>query len=192
MGNLGEAELRQITAIYFGMISAVDHQVGRVVEALEKAGLLGDTIVIFASDHGEWLGDHGLLLKGPMLYDGLLRVPLLMAGPGVPAGKVVEDPVSTLDLRATLAELAGIEASPDNGRSLVAVAEGREGRDFALDEWEVDAARSGVSLDLRTVRTRRHRMSVDLTSGAGELYDFQNDPFEMTNLWGRRLRRETA
>ncbi len=182
-GHLGEAELRQITAIYYGMISAIDHQIGRMVAALDQVGQLENTIIVFTSDHGEWLGDHGLLLKGPMLYDGLLRVPLIIAGPGAPAGRVVDDPVSTLDLRATLAELAGIAASPDNGRSLVPVMHGREARDFALNEWEVDAARSGISLDLRTVRTRRHRMSADLTSGAGELYDLEDDAFETDNLW---------
>ncbi|WP_171136627.1 MULTISPECIES: sulfatase [unclassified Ruegeria] len=183
MGRLDEAELRQITAIYFGMISAVDHQVGRIVKALEDTGALENTIIVFASDHGEWLGDHGLLLKGPMLYDGLLRVPLVIAGPGVPRGRVIDDPVSTLDLRSTLAELAAIDATADNGCSLVPVMTGAERRDFALSEWEVDAERSGVSLDLRTVRTRRHRMSVDLSTGAGELYDFDTDPSETTNLW---------
>ena len=184
IGTLGEAELRQITAIYYGMISAVDHQVGRMVEALNASNRLSNTVIVFTSDHGEWLGDHGLLLKGPMLYDGLLRVPCVMAGPGIPTGRRVDDPISTLDLRSTLTELAGIPASADNGLSLVNVMQGFEGRDFALNEWEVDAKRSGVSLDLRTVKTRQHRLSVDLISGAGEIYDLEEDPHESTNRWG--------
>jgi arylsulfatase A-like enzyme len=175
------------------MISAIDHQVGRIIDALEAKGQLDNTILIFISDHGEWLGDHGLLLKGPMLYDGLLRVPFVACGPDIPQGKVVDDPVSTLDLRATLADLAGLNVTPDNGASLLPVMAGAETRDFALNEWEVDATRSGVDLDLRTVRTKRHRLSVDLLTGAGELYDLQEDPDELTNQVndpGRRRVRE--
>ncbi len=178
---LGDADLRDAIAVYYGMIAAIDHQIGRILDHLEASGRLENTIVIFTSDHGEWLGDHGLLLKGPMLYDGLLRVPLVMAGPGIAQGRF-DAPVSTLDLRATVAELCGINASDDDGLSLLDVLGGAE-RDVAHNEWEVDAERSGVDLDLRTVRSRTHRLSVDLTSGAGELYDLINDPFEMKNLW---------
>ncbi|WP_336055551.1 sulfatase family protein [Nitratireductor sp. CH_MIT9313-5] len=182
-GELSTEALRDITAIYFGMISAVDHQVGRIVEKLEAAGELDNTIIIFISDHGEWLGDHGLLLKGPMLYDGLLRVPGIIAGPGVPQGRVIDDPVSTIDVRATLAELCSLEAAPDHGKSWIPLLEGRETREFALCEYEVDARRSGVDLDLMTVRTKTHRMSVDLRTDTGELYDIKNDPDEMNNLF---------
>ncbi len=177
--TLTERQIRDITAIYYGMITAIDHQIGRIVDALSAAGTLDKTIIVFCSDHGEWLGDHGLLLKGPMLYDGLLRVPLVLAGPEVPVG-VFNEPVSTLDLRSTFADLCGISASPDNGRSLVPTM-ASESRDFALNEWEVDSQRSGIDLDLRTVRSQRYRMSVDLLSGAGELYDLQEDPDEMVN-----------
>lgn len=183
-GELSDGVLRDITALYYGMISAVDHQVGRIVAALEAAELADNTVIAFISDHGEWLGDHGHLLKGPMLYDGLLRVPCILVGPGIPANHVVSDPVSILDLRQTLAELAGLAVAPDDGASLVPVMNGQETRDFALNEWEVDADRSGIALDLRTVRSARHRLSVDLRSGAGELYDLNDDPFETTNLFG--------
>lgn len=180
---MNEQQLRDITAIYYGMISAVDHQVGRIVEALKKTNQLDNTIIVFCADHGEWLGDHGLLLKGPMLYDGLLRVPLVVAGPGVSQNKVINDPVSTLDLRQTFADLCGFAITPDNGKSLGPLIEGQEGRDFALNEWEVDATRSGIDLDLRTIRSKQHRMSVDLLSGAGELYDLHEDPEELINLF---------
>jgi arylsulfatase A-like enzyme len=188
-GDLSEVALRDITAIYFAMISAIDHQVGRLTDALRRTGQLDNTIVVFLSDHGEWLGDHGLLLKGPILYDGLLRVPFLVRGPGVPQNRVIDDPVSTLDVRATLADLCGIGAAPDNGGSLRGAMDGSESRDFALNEYEVDSTRSGVDLDLRTVRTGRHRMSVDLLSGAGELYDLQEDPGEMDDLFEDQARR---
>lgn len=66
---------------------------------LNEPGLAEDTIVICTTDHGDWLGDHGLVLKGPMMYDGLMRVGLIMRGPGIDAGRVITDPVSTMDLR---------------------------------------------------------------------------------------------
>lgn len=180
-GALEDRDLRDVIAVYYGMIAAIDFQIGRILDALEAQGRLENTIVIFTSDHGEWLGDHGLLLKGPMLYDGLLRVPLVMAGPGVTRGRF-DAPVSTLDLRATMAELAGLSVSADDGTSLTDVMGGAT-RDVAHNEWEVDPLRSGVDLDLRTVRSATHRLSIDLKSGAGELYDLTADPHEMTNLW---------
>tara|TARA_B100000768_G_scaffold176792_1_gene190067 strand:+ start:3861 stop:5402 length:1542 start_codon:yes stop_codon:yes gene_type:complete len=179
-----DEDLRAITSIYYGMIEAIDAQIGRVLNALDASGALENTIVIFTSDHGEWLGDHGLLLKGPMLYDGLLRVPLVIAGPGVPEGVISDSPVSTLDLRTTLADLCGIEASADSGASLLPVMTGDEVRDHAYGEWKVESARSGIDLDLRTVRTRRYRMSFDMLSGAGELYDLETDPQECHDLMG--------
>ncbi|ASJ74064.1 sulfatase [Granulosicoccus antarcticus] len=181
---LTETELRDITALYYGMITAIDHQVGRILDALEERGELENTIIIFTSDHGEWLGDHGLLLKGPMLYDGLLRVPYVMSGPNIPAGKIVHDPVSTLDIRATLADMCGLQVSADNGESLVGLLQNTASRDFALNEWEVDETRSGIGMDLSTVRSQRYRMSVDLRTDTGELYDLQEDPHEMHNLFG--------
>lgn len=181
--GLNETQLRDITAVYYGMISAVDHQIGRILDALEAKGELDNTIIIFTADHGEWLGDHGLLLKGPMMYDGLLRVPLVMCGPDIPAGKEVDDPVSTVDIYSTLADLCKLQGSPGNGQSLREVMTGETVRDFALNEWEVDKVRSGLSMDLRTVRSFRYRMSVDLQTLAGELYDLQEDPEEMINLY---------
>lgn len=180
-GELTDAALRDITRIYFGMISAVDHEVGRILHALETAGELENTYVIFISDHGEWLGDHGLLLKGPMLYDGLLRVPCLIRGPGIPGGRVIDDPVGTVDVLATAADLAGLAAPEGHGRSWRGLWTGQESRDFALSEYEVDSQRSAVDMDLMTVRSARCRMSMDLRTGTCELYDLHDDPDEMVN-----------
>lgn len=188
-GSLHDTALRDLTAIYFGMISAVDHQIGRILDALEAKGELDNTYVIFTSDHGEWLGDHGLLLKGPMLYDGLLRVPCMVQGPGVPKGKAKDDPVGTVDILATATDLVGIKAPDNHGKSWRHLWTGAETRDFALSEYEVDAIRSAVDLDLMTVRSARYRMSIDLRTDTGELYDMQEDPREMVNLFDDPERR---
>lgn len=189
-------QLRDLIANYYGMISLIDHNVGRILTELDTLGLAENTIVVYTSDHGDWLGDHGLILKGPIPYDGLLRVGCIVSGPGVPKGQVVTDPVSTLDLGATFIDYAGVEqTSPMHGRSLRGLVEGKgDTRDFALNEWDLHASRCGVALKLRTVRTKTHRMTMELGSGAGELYDFVNDPYEMDNLFddagARAVRKE--
>lgn len=179
-----DEQLREIIANYYGQIALIDHNVGRILEALEAQGLAENTIVIYISDHGDWLGDHGLILKGPMHYDGLLKVPMIVRGPGVPAGARVDEPVSTLDLLPTFADLAETAPMiPAHGASLRPVWEGSASREFAMNEWELLPTRTGVALSLRTVRTKDHKLTVDLTSGAGELYDLGVDPHELTNLW---------
>ncbi len=178
-------QLREIIANTYGQIALIDHNVGRILIALEEAGLAKNTIVIYISDHGDWLGDHGLVLKGPMHYDGLLRVPMIMRGPNIPKGKVVEEPVSTLDLGPTFFDYGAAEPlQTQHGESLRPLVETDEAkRDFALNEWELLPTRVGVGLSLRTVRTKTHKLTIDLQSGAGELYDMVADPDEITNLF---------
>lgn len=178
-----DAELRALIANYYGMISLIDHQVGRLRIALRDLGLEDDTLIVYSTDHGDWLGDHGLLLKGPMAYEGLLRVGLLFEGPGVPAGKIIKDPVSTLDLAETFCDYAGTALpTAAHSRSLKPLIERSDvTRDFALSEWELRASRCGIDLALRTVRTQTHKLTLELNTGAGELYDLRDDPDEMVN-----------
>jgi len=193
-----DRQLRDLIANYYGMISLIDHQVGRIRQAVRDNGLEENTVIVYSTDHGDWLGDHGLLLKGPMAYEGLLRIGLLFEGPGVPAGKVVADPVSTLDLAQTFCDYGGTALpGPVHSRSLRPLIErGDVTRDFASSEWDLRASRCGVDLHLRTVRTRRHKLTLELISAAGELYDLENDPQEMTNRFDdpayAAVRRELA
>jgi arylsulfatase A-like enzyme len=175
-------QLRHMISNYYGMISLIDHNVGRIMTTLDELGLSEDTIVVFTSDHGEWLGDHGLILKGPMFYEGLLRIGMIVKGPGVPAGKIVAEPVSTVDLAATFADYAGTpNESAHHSTSLRPLLEGEAVRDFAHSEWKLGPARCGVALDLRAVRTRDAKLTLELGSGEGELYLLDEDPQEMTN-----------
>lgn len=193
-----DRQLAQMTANYYGEIAFVDHGVGRILDRLAALGLAGDTLVVFTADHGDLLGDHGLYLKGPTPYEGLLRVGLVATGPGVAAGRVVDAPVSTLDLAATFCDYAGTSLPAGaQSRSLRPLLEGGSGgRDVAYSEWNMHPSRTGVDLRLRTVRTASAKLSVDLVSGAGEMYDLSRDPDEMENLFddpGRAaLRRELA
>ncbi|MBK7262055.1 MAG: sulfatase-like hydrolase/transferase [Rubrivivax sp.] len=181
-----DMQLRELIASYYGMISLVDHNVGRVLAALQDEGLADDTLVVFTSDHGDWLGDHGLVLKGPMFYEGLLRVGLILRGPGVPTAKVLDDPVSTIDLAATFGDYAGVpQPAASHSRSLRPLLDGVMGRygsrEHAYTEWRLGPARCGVALDLRGVRTHNAKLTVELGSGAGELYDLYDDPHECVN-----------
>ena len=179
-----DEQLREIIANTYGQVSFIDHQIGRMMNTLQELGLDENTIVIYISDHGDWLGDHGLILKGPMHFEGLLRVPMIVKGPGVPAGKVVNEPVSTLDLGATFCDYGDAEPLLEqHGSSLRPLIEGNATRDFARNEWGLLPGRVGVGLELRTVRTKTHKLTIDLNSGAGELYDLENDPHELTNIF---------
>ncbi|MEX0693251.1 MAG: sulfatase-like hydrolase/transferase [Rhodospirillales bacterium] len=195
MPDQDDRQLREIIANYYGMISLIDHNVGRIMTALDKLGLSEDTVVVYSTDHGDWLGDHGLILKGPINYEGLVRVGCLFTGPGVPEGKVVGDPVSSLDIPATVLDMMDVAPGMDmHSRSLTPLISGDAGRDFAYNEWTVNASRCGVALDLRLARTRTHKLTLEVNSGDGELYDLANDPHEMDNLFAdagaRKVRKE--
>jgi arylsulfatase A-like enzyme len=181
-----EAQLRHLIANYYGMISLIDHNVGRLFSALEDYGVADNTLVVYTTDHGDWLGDHGLLLKGPMMYEGLLRVGMIFSGPGVPRGRVITDPIATTDLAATFYDYCNVDAGRDlHSNSLRPLMQNDSaGRDFAYNEWRLHPSRTGLALDLRCVRTKTAKLTLELSSGAGELYHLGNDPHEMDNLFG--------
>ena len=179
-----EIQLREMTANYFGMISLIDHNVGRIIYELKRLGLDKNTIIIYSTDHGDLLGDHGLYLKGPTPYEGLLRVGLIVNGKNIPKNKVILDPVSTLDIPATICDLAGVELpSKAQSKSLIPVIKGNQTRDVAHSEWKVNASRCGVELELHTVRTKEAKLTIEKNSGAGEMYNLIDDPNEMNNLY---------
>jgi choline-sulfatase len=109
LDQVDETVFRKINAIYLGMISFVDHMLGRLLDALDEAGLTDSTTVFAFSDHGDWAGDRGLVEKWPSaLDDCLTRVPMIVRAPGNAAGHVVCEPVEAFDMMATVLELAGI------------------------------------------------------------------------------------
>lgn len=178
-----EEQLRDLIANYYGMISLIDHNVGRITAELRRLGKLDNTYIVYSSDHGDWLGDHGLLLKGPMTYEGLLRVPLLMTGPTIAPGTSISSPVSSMDLAATFLDWTGVGGHEDmHARPLQPVIDGQEERRFTLTEWDLSASRCGVPLRLRTIRTKRYKLTVELDSGSAEMYDLTDDPDEMFNV----------
>ena len=140
------------------------------------------------SDHGDFMGDHGLLLKAPLHYRGLIRTPLVWAEPGASSARRTDALVSTIDIPETILDRAGI-ASPNGaqGRSLRGLADGREGagREHLLIEEEGQRAFLGFKepIRVRTLVAGDLRMSVYWEGGGGELYDWRTDPHEMRNVW---------
>lgn len=180
-----EEQLREMTANYYGMISLIDHNVGRILSALDDAGLSEDTYVFYTADHGDLLGDHGLYLKGPTPYESLLNVGLIARGPQVKAGHVEKSLISTLDLAATFCDI-GETKLPDGtqSQSFQSLLKGESGSgDPRYNEWNVNPSRCGVPLELRTVRTDTHKLTMELVSGAGEMYNLEHDPDEMKNIF---------
>lgn len=179
---------RQAMQAYFASISFMDAQVGRVLDALDRLGLAENTVIVFTSDHGYHLGEHGLWQK-QSLFEESARVPLIIAAPGVTeAGTVSEAPVGLIDLYPTLAELCGVEA-PENlqGQSLVPILKDPEepGRGWSLSQ----VVRGGGGQDPAnrfygySIRTPRWRFTEwDEGNRGRELYDHEADPKEQTNL----------
>ena len=158
---------------YCGAISAIDDAVGKIMDALEGRGMLDNTVVVFASDHGEMLGDHGLYKKS-VPYEAALRVPLLIAGPGIAGGRVSDALVELIDVNPTLCDLAGLPAQQAiDGRSVGPVLRGERAEHR---EDVVSALRR-----FRLIRTRTHKL-IENYNDRTELYDLTSDPDELHNL----------
>jgi len=170
---------------YDGEISEVDEQVGRILEDLERRGLTGRTVVAVAADHGESLGEHGELTHGLLLYEPTLHVPLLVRAPGRLKPRVVEAPVSLVDLAPTLAGLLGKSlAAPAGGHPL-------DGRDLSRDllgggepaAGEVYAESQYPAIfGWSPLAALRRRDLKYISAPSPELYDLRQDPGETANL----------
>jgi arylsulfatase A-like enzyme len=162
---------------YYGLVTHLDEQVGRILAALQKSGHADDTIVIYTADHGLALGSHGLLGK-QSLYEHSMKSPLVVAGPGVPAGKSTDAFTYLFDLFPTVCDLAG--AKPPEGmagHSLrpILAGEKRRVRD------SVFLAFSGL---MRSVRDDRWKLIVYPPINHAELFDLERDPYETKDLAG--------
>lgn len=194
------AQIQEIKAQYYAMVSLVDEEVGRVLDALEREGLAEETMVVFSSDHGEMLGDHQMLLKGPMMFDCSVRVPLLIRWPGhIAPGTVREELVDWLDLTRTLVSAAGSDGLVRaQGRDLMPLLSGQdwEDRDWILTEyrdscWEYDPPVHCTMVRRADVKIVVHHGSpATARERTGELYDLEADPDELVNLWDLPEHRE--
>lgn len=176
-------EAKDIIALAYGMTTMIDDAVGRVLAKLEALGERDNTIVIFTSDHGDYMGDHSLMLKLLLHYQGLIRVPFIWNDPAAEVSDQTDSGLaSSIDIPATILARAGIQ--PFNGM---------QGRDLLSVESpeaviiEEDSQRTMTEFDkpqrVRTVVTERYRMSLREGEDWNELYDLVNDPHEINNVY---------
>jgi Flp pilus assembly protein TadD len=164
---------------YDGEIATVDEQIGRLLQELDRRGLSGSTAVAVAGDHGEGLGEHGELTHGLLLYEPTLHVPLIVRAPGIVAGKVLETPVSLVDLGPTLAGLAGKTFPAADGRDLSTSL--REGKEPAPEDVYAETQYPAV-FGWSPLSALRRRDLKYISSSAPELYDLSQDSKEASNL----------
>lgn len=187
-----EHDAFRVQALYYAMIQQIDDQFARLLAELDRSGQRDNTVIIFTSDHGESLGDHGLMFKGCRFYEGLVRIPLLFSWPAkFKQGLKSDALVELLDMTSTLMELSGLEC-PDymQGKSLMPILRGEADaayhRDFVRSEYfdALDPFFTGGTGTFGTMyRTERYKLCMYHDKKLGELYDLQSDPWEFEDLW---------
>jgi arylsulfatase A-like enzyme len=166
---------------YIGEIAFADAQIGRLLTALERRHLLDSTIVVVSGDHGESLGDHGERDHGVFVYESVLRVPLIIRGPHLAAGRI-PDVVRLVDVMPTVLDLLGMPAPPAQGTSLVDLMRGTRQLDLEAYSESLYPQRFGWS-PLRSLREGRYKL---IDAPRPELYDLERDPFEQRSIYQER------
>lgn len=182
--DMDEATLRQVVAHYYGLITQIDDAVGRLIEVLQERDALDDTVVVFCSDHGDYLGQYGLFLKYPNVpYDALARVPLIVAGPEerIRPATEVREPVSLIDLLPTLVGMAGAEPPAgvqgvDLGRTLGGDSASLASRTVLIEGDKIHKA----------VRSSDYKLIYHPQGQTAELYAPSDDPYELHDLSAER------
>jgi arylsulfatase A-like enzyme len=185
---------QRIIARYWGYVTMLDDLLGRILDALESFGLADNTLVVLSTDHGDMMGAHRLIEKGPFAYEESFRLPLVAAHPACERpGETCDDFVYLHDLFPTFLQVAGVESPAEcDGASILERMRGHAGGGGRESVYGYSG--HGLPVSLRMVRTRTHKLTLAPTGAAGlqdlardawqlfELYDLVNDPHEMVNL----------
>ena len=172
---------RKLIAVYWGYVTLIDRQIGRVLDALDELGLSDDTAVFFSSDHGEFTGAHRLHDKGPAMYEDIYRTAGIIRVPGMPPGQVSDEFVTHTDATATILALAGADTRPAlDSRNLLPLVGGED------VDWQQDVLCEfhghHFPYPQRMLRDRRYKLVVNPES-VNELYDLEADPDELHNRY---------
>ena len=178
------AQVQRLRAYYAANVSMIDKQVGQIMEALEEQGYLENSVVIFTSDHGDCLGDHGQIQKWTM-YDIITRVPAIVWSPGrFPGGARIDGLCQWMDIGQTVLELAGLSPRADMQTiSLLPALRGEAwpGRDYVFAEHPPDGVYHGPYMTM--IRSERWKLVHFLDQDYGQLFDLAADPGELDNRW---------
>jgi arylsulfatase A-like enzyme len=177
-------QLQQDMAVYYGMISFMDQQIGSILDRLDQLGIAENTLVVFTTDHGHFLGQHGLNAKGAFHYEDMLRLPFLVRCPGVvPAGAVNDRLQSLVDLAPTFLSFAG-QPIPGLMQGVNQRQAWESGGAAAARDWAiVENRHQPTKLHLRTYINAHYKLTVWRGAAYGELFDLDADPGEIHNRW---------
>jgi arylsulfatase A-like enzyme len=192
---------REMIAMTYGMVTHIDTEIGRVLAALERFKLRNNTLVIFLGDHGDMLGDHGLIWKGPYTFRGCINVPTIVSAPGEEEGLISDTLISQIDLLPSVLDYLDIpmpgeewrfidtpfergsvmDLMPYPGTSWLPLPEGIDSKVRKSVIIENDDPTTGYRI--RCIVTERYRLTVYPGTKHGELFDLREDPWEYRNLW---------
>ncbi|MCL2664596.1 MAG: sulfatase-like hydrolase/transferase [Defluviitaleaceae bacterium] len=178
-----EREIKKQTAVYYGMITLMDKYIGKILDKLDELGLTESTAVVFTTDHGHFFGQHGLIDKGPFMYEDLIKIPFIVRCPGQSETGTVNGALqSVVDLAETFLSICGLPL-PDGtsgvDQSGVWAGTKKSARDWIVCEHNHERG----AVNLRTFVDHRYKLTVYLNMEHGDLYDLQEDPCELHNRW---------
>ena len=181
LGDYGWKGFQEITARYLGHCTLIDDMVGRIVAHLKARGVLEDTVLIYATDHGDCMGAHRLIEKGTFMYDEIYRIPLIVAHPSCESpGTANSDFVYLHELMNSILDMAGVESPAHlDGESLLPQ---MLGHDYSNGRTEVFCTFEShfFEANQRMIRTADHQFTFN-AGDRGELYDLRADPYQLTN-----------
>ena len=181
--KLTDYDKKKLVSTYYGMVSMLDKYVGKILDKLDELGLTENTIVVFTTDHGHLFGQHGLQAKGGFHYEDLIKLPFIVRYPDhVPAGHTSSAIQSLVDLAPTFLSLCGL-AIPHSMTGIdqkqVWLGESDQARDHAVCEFRHEA----TTIHQKTYVDEKYKITVYYNQTYGELFDLENDPGEINNLW---------
>jgi arylsulfatase A-like enzyme len=183
LGLCHPEKLARETAIYYGMVSCMDKYIGQILDQLEHLGLAENTIIVFTTDHGHFLGQHGLAAKGPFHYEDLIKIPFVVSWPEhVPVNVESSALQSLVDLAPTFLDCCGIpipRCMTGISQKDVWSGEVPEVRDHVL----VENRHNPTTMNHKTYVNQRYKLTVYYNQPYGELFDLQEDPGELHNRW---------
>jgi uncharacterized sulfatase len=175
--------LAKNTAVYYGMVSLMDKYIGSILDRLEALGLAENTLVVFTTDHGHFLGQHGLIAKGPFHYEDMVRVPFVVRWPGqVPAGRRSDALQTLVDLPTSFLPACGIP-TPRTMTGVDQTPVWRGEAESARNHVVVEHHHQPTTIHMKTYVDARHKLTVYWNQPYGELFDLLDDPGEVRNRW---------
>lgn len=199
--DITDDQLRENIALTYAMITHTDKEIGRILDALDRSGQRDNTIIVFTADHGDMMGDHGLLWKAFYTFEGCIRLPMIVSAPGHTGGQRTESLIAQIDMMPSLLDLCGITIPGSDwttketpfARGAVQSLDMYPGKSWASllrdptatirDSVVIENDDPTMGFQVRAMVTNRYRIAVYPGSEDGELFDLAHDPDEICNLW---------